>query len=149
MNYATKDGSFTTLSPRGTLYKPLLGTGPLLPVKFGVEPRGPDAFLGRAVSSGADIPKRSISDQTGREISFNPVKRGQFPNGTSITRDRNVSAPAVSSGAARRAAIDNVAGPLAGIAGGAALLSSTALPVAAGLGIGYGVFKLGESLRLW
>ncbi len=54
-----------------------------------------------------------------------------------------------SAGAERRAAIDSVAAPIAGIAGAAALASPALLPVAAAAGIGYGAFKLGESLKIW
>lgn len=57
--------------------------------------------------------------------------------------------PVVSPGAQRRAAIDSAVAPAVGIAGSAALLNPALVPVAAGLGIGYGVFKLGESLKLW
>jgi hypothetical protein len=48
----------------------------------------------------------------------------------------------------RATAADTVGG-IAAIAGSAALLVPELLPVAAIGGIGYGVYKLGETLKLW
>jgi len=86
---------------------------------------------------------RSISDQSNRGVvSYTPVKNGQFPNGTSITRDRNVSAPAVAHTA-------DVLGTTAGILGAASVAAPALAPVAAVAGVGYGVYKLGETFHWW
>lgn len=74
---------------------------------------------------------------------YNPyVKNGQFPNGTSITRDRNVSAPAVPN-------YDSAAASGVGLLSAATLAAPALLPVAAAAGIGYGTYKIGQALSLW
>lgn len=70
------------------------------------------------------------------------VKNGLFPNGTSVTRDRNVSAPAAPNYDA--AAVSGIS-----ILGSASLAAPALLPVAAAAGIGYGTYKLGQALSLW
>ncbi len=43
----------------------------------------------------------------------------------------------------------NAVGAAAGVAGAASIVAPAFLPVAAALGVGYGTYKLGESLNLW
>lgn len=95
--------------------------------------------LGRQVS----FPARSLTPPGGTP-STPYIKNGQFPNGTSITRDRNVSAPAVPS-----RNLDSAAASGISILGAASLAAPTLLPFAAAAGVGYGTYKLGQSLSLW
>jgi len=128
--YPTQGNKDFLLTPRGNLYSsPILNTGPRVntkPIQEYVAPTG-----------------RSISDLTNRGVvSYTPVKNGQFPNGTSITRDRNVSAPAIAQPA-------EVLGATAGIFGAASIAAPALAPVAAVAGVGYGVYKLGETFHWW
>ncbi len=92
---------------------------------------------------GSRDPIRSLTPPT--PASKTPyIKNGQFPNGTSITRDRNVSAPAVpyrNYDAAANAGI--------GVLSAASLAAPAILPFAAAAGIGYGTYKLGQALSIW
>jgi hypothetical protein len=50
---------------------------------------------------------------------------------------------------ASRVIVDNTAASGAGILSSVALLNPELLPLAAGAGIGYGIYKLGESFNFW
>jgi len=132
MLYNKQGGGNLLLTPKGNLYSsPILDSGPRLNTK-------PQQVYSQPTG-------RSISDLSNRgQVSFNPVRNGIFPNGTGISRDRNVSAPVSS-----RPAIDEIAGGSLGILGGAAILAPAVAPVAAAAGIGYGAYKLGQSFKLW
>lgn len=143
INSSSPTASAFTREPYNSVWHP---STPRFPAQVVVQPpKRPQDFLGTPKSRSVVIVG---------EPKYTRVKNGQFPNGTSITRDHNVSAPIyresrITSAQARRNVIDSTVGPLAGIAGGAALLNPAVLPVAAGLGIGYGAYKLGEGLGIW
>lgn len=106
--------------------------------------------IGRNVRESYPVPK--VFDKNTERIRFPGRRLDRVINAPSPTNQLGQPhnwAVQDNPAARRRAAIDNSIGPIAGIAGSAALLSSSLVPVAAGLGIGYGVYKLGESFSLW
>lgn len=78
---------------------------------------------------------------------FSHIRNGQFPNGTSITRDRNVSAPAVV--APRPVNTDEALAAGTGLLGTAALAAPVLAPAAIAAGVGFGTYKLGQALHIW
>lgn len=59
----------------------------------------------------------------------------------------NLGSPTVSKD--KRPDLDSAAGISAGLLGTAALVAPAVAPVAVAAGLGYGTYKLGQSLKLW
>ncbi len=70
----------------------------------------------------------------------------QINRATGRVNRYSIPAPGHPSNTARAA---DAVGGVAGIAGAASLAAPALLPVAAALGVGYGVYKLGNSFDLW
>lgn len=111
MIYETNSGNIT-LSPRGTLYRPILNTGPKIPVS---SPYSRQVFKTPSAEFGLDT--TAVRSRSGTEY-------------------------------VRHTADTSVAAGL-GVLGPASVFApALALPVAT-VGIGYGIYKAGEALKLW
>jgi hypothetical protein len=127
----TRNTYGTTINTTNKVNKPLLSYGPRLDhieKGFVTTGLGGKYYNNREVIRDAE--RRFAADNYATQLQINK-------QATESTR------------AYRQAQIDNTVAPLAGIASAAALVNSAALPVAAGLGIGYGTYKLGQALKIW
>ncbi len=100
------------LTPRGTLYRPVLGTGPLLPVD------------GKTVY-------KSPSTELGLDLTATRTASGN----NFVTRTGSVIDTAVPIG-------------LGALGPASAFIPALALPVAS-VGLGYGLYKAGQALKIW
>ncbi len=110
--YSSTNGNIV-LTPRGTLYRPVLGTGPLLPV----------------------APRRTVYKSPSTEYSLDTTVRRSNTGTDYVTRTGSVVDTLVPAGL-------GVLGPTS------AFVPALAAPVAA-VGLGYGVYKAGQALKLW
>lgn len=97
----------------------------------------------------APLPKSHIND-----IAYNYKDFARADRQYSKTHGGKFATPAnlVNLGVERQRQapnLDSAASAGIGILGAASLAASSLVPVAAAAGIGYGVYKLGESFKLW